>query len=189
MESKNKIRLLYKSKRLGIDQEQRGLLSEKIKTNVLQYFLGKVGIQHIHIFLPIDKLNEVNTFPLIKALQDQGKTVYTSTSDFQNGVMHTVKLAADPLFGSDKFGIPVPLDPVEGSNSLLQAVLIPLLAYDLGGHRLGYGKGFYDKFLSRLAPGVLKVGLSFFPAEKSIPTEEHDVRLDSCINPEEVIEF
>src|SRR5690606_22310774 len=136
-----------------------------------------------------DKLNEVDTFPLIKALQDQGKTIYTSTSDFTNGTMQTVKLGADPLFGSDKYGIPVPLETVEGSNSLLQAVLVPLLAYDLEGHRLGYGKGFYDKFLSQLGQGVLKVGISFFPAEKFIPTEEHDVRLDSCINPDGVIEF
>jgi 5-formyltetrahydrofolate cyclo-ligase len=189
MELKNKIRLLYKSKRLGLDQEQRALLSDKINANVIQYLSGKAGIQHIHVFLPIDKLNEVDTFPLIKALQDQGKTIYTSTSDFKKGIMQTVKLVEDPLFGSDNYGIPVPLETIEGSSSLLQVVLVPLLAYDLDGHRLGYGKGFYDKFLSQLDGGVLKVGLSFFPAEKSIPTEEHDVRLDSCINPDGVIEF
>src|SRR5690606_15407815 len=101
----------------------------------------------------------------------------------------TVKLGVDALIKPDKYGIPAPLEIVEGSNSLLQVVFVPLLAYDLKGHRLGYGKGFYDRFLSQLSYGVLKVGLSFFPAEKFIPTEEHDVRLDSCINPEEVIEF
>src|SRR5690606_16552002 len=101
MELKNKIRLLYKSKRLGLDREQRALLSEKINSNVIQYLSGKAGIEHIHIFLPIDKLNEVDTFPLIKALQDQGKTIYTSTSDFKKGIMQTVKLVADPLFGPD----------------------------------------------------------------------------------------
>jgi len=189
MESKNELRLQYKSKRLRLGPEQRKLFSEKIKTNVLQYFLEKDRIQHIHIFLPIEKLNEVDTFPLIKVLQEKGKTIYTSISDYKNGNMLTVKLGVDALVGSDIKGIPVPLEIIEGSNSVLQAVFVPLLAYDLKGHRLGYGKGFYDRFLSQLAKEVLKVGLSFFPAEKLIPTEEHDVRLDSCINPKEVIEF
>ena len=91
--------------------------------------------------------------------------------------------------GLDAWGIPVPVVREEVLDALLQVVFLPLLAYDLNGHRIGYGKGMYDRFAAQLSHGVLKVGLSFFPPETSIPSEKHDVRLDFCINPEGVISF
>jgi 5-formyltetrahydrofolate cyclo-ligase len=60
-------------------------------------------------------------------------------------------------------------------------ILIPLLAYDTRGYRLGYGKGYYDKYLSEMDPQVLKVGLSFFEPVDRIPEEPHDIPLDLCI--------
>lgn len=196
MNSKNSIRNLYKMKRLQLGPEERHHLSDKITKNVLKFVKDNDKIQFIHVFLTIEKLHEVNTFPLIKALQDQGKEMYTSVSDLIDGQMKTVKLAVDQAYAVDKYGIPVPAVEEEGNavleegnNVLLQLIFIPLLAYDLGGHRLGYGKGFYDRFLSELSPQVLKVGLSFFSAEIHIPTEGHDVRMDFCINAENVFEF
>ncbi|MEX2592088.1 MAG: 5-formyltetrahydrofolate cyclo-ligase [Anditalea sp.] len=189
MKSKIEIRDFYKSKRNQLGPDERQFLSAKITEKALQYLLLKDSIKHIHVFLPIEKLNEVNTIPLINGLQEQGREIYTSVADFFNGEMKTVKMVIDQQFAEGRHGVPVPVEIVEGRDSLLQLVFIPLLAYDLNGHRLGYGKGFYDRFLARLSPGVLKVGLSFFPAEPHIPTEKHDVPLDLFINPEEVIEI
>lgn len=189
MKLKNEIRQLYRKKRLDLDPQERELLSAKIAENAFRYLLNKDKVKHMHIFLPIERLQEVNTLPLIKGLQEMGKEIYTSVADFSTGEMKTVKLAVDQQIKAGKYGIPIPTEIMEGRDALLQLVFIPLLAYDLNGHRLGYGKGFYDKFLTKLNHKVLKVGLSYFPAERQVPFEIHDVHLDACINPDEIILF
>ena len=69
-------------------------------------------------------------------------------------------------------------------------VFIPLLAYDKTGNRVGYGKGFYDRFLAQCKPETLKIGLSFFEAEnEDFITSEDDVRLDYCVTPNQVFQF
>src|SRR5690606_18196138 len=109
--------------------------------------------------------------------------------DLKNGDMMTVQLRRDHGHGFDSYGIPVPTVTHAADESLIQLVIVPLLAYDLKGQRLGYGMGFYDKFLSRLSKEVVKAGLSFFPPEDKIPSEPHDVPLDLCINPEGILVF
>ena len=86
--------------------------------------------------------------------------------------------------------IPEPIDGIEIDNSKMDVIFIPLLAFDKQGSRVGYGKGFYDKFLSNCRPGTIKVGLSFFEAEELISDiSEYDIKLDYCVTPEEIIVF
>jgi 5-formyltetrahydrofolate cyclo-ligase len=67
---------------------------------------------------------------------------------------------------------------------------MPLLAYDKTGNRIGYGKGFYDKFLSNCRPETLRIGLSFFePEEDPIEVANHDMKLDYCVTPKHVLKF
>jgi 5-formyltetrahydrofolate cyclo-ligase len=69
-------------------------------------------------------------------------------------------------------------------------ILVPLLAYDLKGNRVGYGKGFYDRFLTNCRSGVQKVGLSYFePLDFIEGTDSFDVMLNACINPEKIWRF
>jgi 5-formyltetrahydrofolate cyclo-ligase len=69
-------------------------------------------------------------------------------------------------------------------------VFVPLLAFDTLGNRVGYGKGFYDQFLSECQPETIKIGLSFFEAENTITDVfEKDVRLDFCITPKKCYRF
>lgn len=189
MESKNEIRRKYKLKRLQLGIQKREEFSDQITKNVVAYLLEKSHIQHIHVFLPINQLNEINTFPLIKILQQQNKVIYTSISNLESKEMTTVKLSENHDFAPDKYGIPVPSVWQQADESLIELVVMPLLAYDLKGHRLGYGMGFYDKFLSQFPKEVVKAGLSFFPPENQIPSEPHDIPLDLCINPKETIVF
>jgi 5-formyltetrahydrofolate cyclo-ligase len=73
---------------------------------------------------------------------------------------------------------------------MIDVVFVPLLAYDKLGNRVGYGKGFYDKFLNQCKPDVLKIGLSFFEPEELIEDVfENDVKLDFCVTSEKVICF
>src|SRR5690606_40145940 len=109
--------------------------------------------------------------------------------DFHVTGVQTCALPICQQFDLDDYGIPVPVVKEEVVNSLLHVVFLPLLAYDLNGHRIGYGKGMYDRFVAKLPLKVLKIGLSFFPPENSIPSEKHDVPLDLCINPEGIVKF
>jgi 5-formyltetrahydrofolate cyclo-ligase len=67
-------------------------------------------------------------------------------------------------------------------------VLVPLLAFDRQGFRVGYGKGFYDRFLQNLS--TLKIGLSFFDADEDIDdVHAYDIQLDQCITPNKIVTF
>lgn len=189
MATKAELRDTYKQKRRDLESGTRLHLSSKIVRNALHYLEDKLHIRHIHIFLPIKRLYEINTFPLINALVHQDKNIYTSISDHDRQEMTTVKLSVNQNFIEDKYGIPVPAEWQKGDEELIQLIFMPLLAYDLKGHRLGYGKGFYDKFVAKFPKEVIKAGLSFFPPEEEIPIEPHDIPLDICINPDGVRVF
>ena len=69
-------------------------------------------------------------------------------------------------------------------------VFVPLLAFDLKGHRVGYGKGFYDNLLASCKPETIKVGFSFFDAEAEIEDVfSGDIPLDYCVTPKQVYKF
>jgi 5-formyltetrahydrofolate cyclo-ligase len=73
---------------------------------------------------------------------------------------------------------------------VLDVVIVPLLAFDKQGNRVGFGKGFYDRYLARCADDVIKVGLSFFePVHKIADVDEYDIPLTYCITPNELYEF
>ena len=91
---------------------------------------------------------------------------------------------------NNEWGIPEPVNGIEIQPENLEVIFIPLLAFDKNGHRIGYGKGFYDRFLKKCSPQAIKIGLSFFEAEqenfKALPT---DIKLDFCVTPEKVYGF
>lgn len=71
--------------------------------------------------------------------------------------------------------------------SKIEVVFIPLLAYDKNGNRIGYGKGFYDRFLDKCSTETIKIGLSFFDQEQHIiDVSENDVKLNYCVTPKKI---
>ena len=188
METKSELRNTYRAKRRRLSTDERSKLSLSIAQQVIDYLDDQSHIKNIHVFLPISKLNEVNTFPMIERLLQKKLTLYTSATDFSTQEMATIKLIAPLNTEEDEFGIPVPVLRESAELNDIQMVLIPLLAYDLEGNRLGYGMGFYDKFLESLPP-VVKAGVSFFPPEKVIPSEIHDIKLDICFTANQVYLF
>ena len=83
------------------------------------------------------------------------------------------------------------LEPVNGQQFLgeIDVMFIPLLAFDINGNRIGYGKGFYDKFLSNQNNQIVKIGLSFFNPENKIQKDAHDKTLDFCVTPNKTFSF
>lgn len=190
MRTKAEIRSCFLRKRKEIGREQRQQLSQQIVDQAMKYVEENRWINHIHVFLPIDKQHEINTWLLVRKLFHLQKMVYTSVTDFDRKVMRTVKIGIESKFVEDKFGLPVAVNPSFTLESQqFDLVFVPLLAFDLNGVRLGYGKGYYDRFFATLKKDVRKLGLSYFPATELLPRESHDVLLDGCILPDQIICF
>ncbi len=185
--TKTQLRARYKSKREHLDQNRIDDLSLAIANMALQ--LPIWDAKFYHLFLPIVPLKEVNTEFLLHILQGKDKSVVLSKSNFKTQTLQHYLLEDDTVIKTNSYAIPEPQDGLEVPVSKLDVVFIPLLTFDQHGNRLGYGKGFYDRFLAGCKPEVIKVGLSFFKAESSIPTTPTDVALDYCITPEKVYTF
>ena len=102
----------------------------------------------------------------------------------------SMEMAKSPNFVNSLWGIPEPVGGVVLNPSDFDIVLIPLLAFDLAGNRVGYGKGFYDRFLLNCRPDCLKIGISLFdPVTLIQDVEGHDIRLDIAISPAQLYDF
>ena len=145
--------------------------------------------QYYHLFLPIVKNHEVNTEYLLHILQGKDKSIVLSKSDFDTQTLTHFLLQDHTELYTNRFGIVEPKDGIQIAPKQLHVVFIPLLAYDTDGNRLGYGKGFYDRFLAECPKNIIKVGLSFFEPETTIAAQAHDISLDYCVTPTQVFRF
>jgi 5-formyltetrahydrofolate cyclo-ligase len=144
---------------------------------------------YYHLYLPIVDKKEVNTEFLMHILQGRDKSIVVSKADFNSGTLQHILLQENTSVRISKFGIPEPISGIEIMPHQLEVVFVPLLAYDLKGNRVGYGKGFYDRFLAQCSPEAIFVGLSFFEPEKSIPSEKTDIALHYCVTPKKLYTF
>ncbi len=145
---------------------------------------------YFHLFLTIEEKKEVNTEFILQVLTGKDKEIVVSKSDFATLEMTHYLLTDNTKFKKNSYNIPEPIDGIEVPVSKIEVVFVPLLAYDKNGNRVGYGKGFYDKFLSKCNPGTIKIGLSLFEPEATIEDiSVTDIKLDFCITPNGVISF
>ncbi|PJB13161.1 MAG: 5-formyltetrahydrofolate cyclo-ligase [Flavobacteriales bacterium CG_4_9_14_3_um_filter_40_17] len=185
---KNNLRNLYKNKRSALTATQVSKLSLKLflQTEKLPIW----DWMNFHVFLSIEKQKEPLTQPLIDLLLQKNKTVILSKTNHQTGTLSHFRLTPDTQIITNTYGIPEPISDFQINENEIDVVFVPLLTFDESGNRVGYGKGFYDRFLSKCCPDVVKIGWSFFEAEKKIddvlPT---DIRLDFCVTPERIYNF
>lgn len=186
--TKNELRNLYKEKRKTLTQNEADELSMAIANTSLSAPIW--NLHTYHIFLPIARQLEVDTSYLLTILQGKDKEVVLSRSDFETGNMKHFLLTDSTVIKTNKIGIPEPQSGIEVQPEILDVVFIPLLAYDHQGNRVGYGKGFYDRFLTHCKENTLKIGISFFsPAEAIEDIDQNDIPLDLCITPETYYDF
>ncbi len=141
-------------------------------------------------FLTIHEHKEVQTDYLLHILNGKDKNVIVSKSDFETRTMNHVLLTDNVTIKKNEWNIPEPQNGFSVADNQIDVVFVPLLAYDVFGNRVGYGKGFYDLFLSKCKPNVVKIGFSFFNPEPVISNVfSEDIRLDYCITPTNTIKF
>lgn len=188
-ESKRRIRAEMLARRRAAEPAWRAEASAAIARRALA-IKSLLGDQLIALYIAKDE--EVDTSLLVRGLlESKGRLAAPRVEGGERLVFHRVERFPEG-FRAGAFGIlepdpefyPVAVDPDE-----IGALFIPGVAFDRLGHRLGYGKGYYDRWLCR-ASAPTKIGLAFsFQVLERLPAEAHDVRLDGLVTEQDVLEF
>lgn len=185
--NKADIRKQALQQRKALTENDYAVLSRKLLEGFKALDFSK--IKSIHVFLPIIAKKEPDTFLIIEWLQENHPEIeiIVPKADFSSNLMSHHRYNGKEDLINSRFHIPEP-QSAKIAETRPDMVLVPLLAFDLKGYRVGYGKGFYDRFLQNLT--TQKIGLSFFTAVSEInDVHLNDIRLDKCILPDRIIEF
>lgn len=186
--NKKALRATYKGKRAALSHDDVEDLSLAIANKLLSLEIWDKT--YFHLFLTIEEQKEINTEYILQILAGKDKEIVISKADFTTRDMTHFLLTDNTKLKKNQHNIPEPIDGIEVPVHKIDVVFVPLLAFDKKGHRVGYGKGFYDKFLSECKTDVIKVGLSFFEPEENIEDVfESDIRLDFCATPYTIHKF
>lgn len=191
--TKKELRKLFKERRVVLSSSETAAQSQAIARLFFATF-PVADFQAIHCYLPIHRQKEVDTFPIIDTLQREflRTSIVVPRSLPETGEMEHYLWTPDIELLPNQWGIlePNPSTSLHFPVSKIDLVIIPLLAFDHQGNRVGYGKGFYDRFLAQCRSNVLKIGVSFFdPIPTITDADAFDVRLDYCITPTNVWRF
>jgi 5-formyltetrahydrofolate cyclo-ligase len=191
--TKFEIRKEYLQKRKLLTQGEAANANELLRLN-LQNFLIENPFGTLHTFLPQQSANEVDTWKIISILQHSFPFMQVAVPYIVPGTkeMQHYLLKPDTPLTLNRWRIPEP-DPAQAEHVdpyALDVILVPLLAFDSKGFRVGYGGGYYDRFLVQCRPDALKIGLSFFPAiDKIADLDPYDVPMNVCITPYNIYKF
>ena len=186
--NKKELREKYKGLRQGLAVQEIEEKSLSIANMLLQLDIWENS--YFHLFLTITEKQEIDTEFILQILHGKDKEVVVSKSDFETRQMAHFLLTDNMKFSKNEYNIFEPVNGLNVPNEMIDVVFVPLLAYDKKGNRVGYGKGFYDIFLSNCRSNVIKIGVSFFEPENEIEEVlETDIRLDYCVTPTEIYRF
>ena len=185
--NKSSLRKEALNKRNALSGQELDALNKKLLKQFKTIDFSEIN--SLHIFLPIIAKKEPNTFLLIEWLQENHPEIQiiVPKANFDTNLMHNYVFTKKTKLINNEYHIPEPKDGAEFLETP-DLVIIPLLAFDKKGYRVGYGKGFYDRFLQNTS--TQKMGLSFFDAtEEIIDVHLNDIRLDKCITPNGIVAF
>ena len=180
--NKAALRKLYKQKRKDLSIFE----FEKLQENIFQqvFELDFSSINTVHIFLTIERFREVNTNPIIDFLLLNNKLIVVSVSNFSTNSLEHFLFDRSTKLKVSSYGIPEPVNGVAIDPKKIDLVFVPLLISDEKNYRVGYGKGFYDRFLAECRNDVKTIGLNFFkPIKEITDLNMYDVALDNVIFP------
>lgn len=182
-DSKTALRQAAKIQRATLNEAQISDYSRRIRDHLIPVLKEKEPV-----LVYASKCPEVDTMPLIEWLLEEGKTVVVPIIQREDCSLRLSYLSDPAVLVPSTFQVPEPIGhEVPADPSEIQVVIVPMLAFDAAGNRLGYGAGYYDRFLAR-HPGLLTIGLAFSCQEvDSLPAEENDIRMDRIVTEQGVI--
>ena len=178
--------------------EQRKQISSKDKLKFDDLMLLQLqqinfnAVETVLTYWGISKNNEPNTHlfsSYLRHIIPDLKIAYP-VSNFETNEMKAILIDEETIYKSNKYGITEPKFGEEISAPEIDLIFVPLIVCDKQGFRVGYGKGFYDKFLANCNPNMVTIGFSYFePIDKIEDVNEFDIPLCCCITPNNIYEF
>jgi 5-formyltetrahydrofolate cyclo-ligase len=188
--TKKELRKIHKEKRSALSPLELNRFDDLLLIQFQQVFTGDASV--FLSYQPIPEKQEINTHLMTDYLAfriPELRLAYPVIDPFTN-TFKAIETTEDTTFKLSHYGIPEPIDGQLIDPREIDAAFIPLLAFDLNGYRVGYGKGYYDRFLQLCRPDLLKIGFSFFEPVPTIDDiNEYDVPLNICITPNQLYEF
>ncbi len=185
---KKELRRIYKSKRNSLTNNEIEALSLSLANMVLELEIWECS--NYHIFFPIEKNNEIDTKLIIQIIQGKDKNVILPKLNLENKSFLNFLLTDATLLKENELGIAEPQSGIQIDESQIEVVFLPLLCFDTHGQRVGYGGGFYDRFLKKCPENTIKIGLSYFdPVEKIQDINNTDIKMNFCLTPKKIYEF
>lgn len=190
MQTKQALRKIYIANRKTIDRrEQHRLLA------AMYDFIAEVPVSPARLgmsYRAIAQNHEVPAEIFEEYLEENWKTAQFCYPKVEFGT-HQMDAYLDDehlVWEDAAFQLTQPATGTIADPATIDVVLVPLLAFDEKGYRLGYGKGFYDRFLTRCRPDTVKIGLSWFPPENRLPEiDAFDIPLNYCVTPQQLYVF
>lgn len=189
---KSEIRKLYKAKRLQLTASEKGKMDDLMWIHFQRLPLNIPSV--IMTYAPFEKLSEfdpqlITDYCFFKNI-DAALLYPVISTEIAECEMQAVHVDDNSLFETNQYGIDEPIGGVPIPADAIDLSIIPLLAFDKIGNRVGYGKGYYDRFLDKCNKHCIKIGFSYFDAIDMIDDlSPFDIRLDYCITPERIFTF
>ncbi len=181
-EEKKRLRVLMKARLSEQTRADRDRRSHAVAVKLLK---EPAFIKARHVLFYVSMPEEVDTLELIDRAVESGKKVSAPRVDTARHALDLFEIRSRKELKPGALGIlePDPDRARRSDASEIDCVIVPGLAFDRSGRRLGRGAGFYDRFLATLRPTVAKIGLafSFQLTEEELPEESHDRRLDKVL--------
>jgi 5-formyltetrahydrofolate cyclo-ligase len=188
---KKELRKVYLDKRAALSRVQFSRGCSKIG-GLLYGSFEWTGIKYLHHYLPILDSNEIDTSLILSHVISKNLSIKRIVPRVNKSALELehLFLRKETILKTNKWGIPEPTGSETVPEDLIDLVIVPLLCFDKRGHRVGYGGGFYDRFLAKCRPDCIKIGVSLFdPVDQISDIHDGDVSLDFCVTPERVYEF
>ncbi len=188
--TKKELRIKYRAKRLSLSETQRTKLNDLL---LIQF--QKLSFENVQVllsYMPMPHTAEPETSLFTRYLQHSipGLQVAYPVTDFDAVSMQAIITCEDTEFAMNEFQISEPVAGNKTDPKAIDLIFVPMLNCDAEGYRVGYGKGFYDRYLKQCRKDVITIGFSYFePTENIDDKNENDVPLDYCITPDCIYEF
>lgn len=185
-DSKKRLRKEYLKKRKALYPEPYRRFSNKIIHRLKQ----QEEFQHastIHSYVSVNPKGEVDTQLLLKQMIESGKKVVVPLTHMEEGTLSHIRLTSLNQLKPNRWGIQEPEGGQQVDVEELDLVIVPMVAGDIYKNRMGYGKGFYDRFLSQVHCPAIGLIFEECLSEDKLPVDSHDVPLTKIITERRVI--
>ena len=185
------LRKKYIARRQSLDEENYQQKSQQIEKHFFQQF-NLAHYSHVHIYLAMAERREVATRGIIQTLFSQYPEVVVAAPQLVGQPTRIASRIITPesTLKAHPWGIQEPAEGKSIAATSFDMVILPVIAFDVQGYRVGYGKGHYDRFLAQCRPDVTKVGLCFeTPVSTITDLHAYDVPMDYCITPSQVFSW